>query len=795
MQTLAPERQSAFTRRRLLQGSGGLVITFSLAAAFRQAGVSGQEATATVAPELPEASVTPTVEPGLVATPENQTEQDVQTRDVSGDTVDSWLAIDADGNVTVYAGKVELGTGLQTALGQIVAEELDVPFERVLVIMGDTWLTPDQGTTAGSKSIQVAGPVLRQAAAEARLVLLTRASEQLGVPADDLQIREGVISAINDESNSVPIGELAQEPFQQEVTGDAPEKPPASYTLVGQPIMRVDIPPKLTGGEAYVQDVRLEGMLHGRVVRPYVRTMEGVNATIESFDDSAAREMPGVVQIVRNGNFIGVVAEREEQAIRAAEAIEVIWAPGEPLPPNDRIYDLLREMPLAEDEGGEIVRNGDVEGALAASAQTLEATYQFSSQAHAMMGPSCAVADVRENGATVYSHSQNVFNLGRTLADLLGMEYEQVHVIFREGSGCYGHSGFDDVAADAVMLSRAVGRPVRVQWMRADEFAWEPKGPPMTMDLRGGLDEEGNVLAWSYEVWTPTHVSRPGDQASMVLAGQLIDPPAEPFEPRYAGGDRNAPTNYAFPNNRVAVNWVTTPPLRPSALRSLGGLANATANELFMDEMAAAAGADPVEFHLRYLYDPRAIDVIQGAADAAGWETRPSGPETAATTTTAGPLTGRGIAFARYETEFAYAAVVAEVEVDPSNGNVRVTRVVVGHDCGLIINPDGLNNQIEGNVIQGIGRALKEEVTWDDHQVTSLDWAGYRILTFAEVPTIETVLIDRPEEDALGAGEPAICPVVAAVGNAIFDATGVRLRTVPFTPESLLAALGGSAGA
>lgn len=784
------ERQSTFTRRRLLQGTGGLVITFSLAAAFRQAGVSGQEATATVAPELPEASVTPTIEPGLVATPENQTQQDHQTRNVTGDTVDSWLEIDASGNITVYSGKVELGTGLKTALTQIVAEELDVPFARVTLIMGDTARTPNQGGTVGSKSIQVAGPVLRQAAAEARLVLLTRASERLGVPADDLQIREGVISTLSDETQTVPIGDLVGEPFNREVTGEAPEKPPASYTLVGEPIQRVDIPPKLTGGEAYVQDLRLDGMLHGRVVRPYLRTMEGVGATLENFDDSAAREMPGVVQIVRNGNFIGVVAEREEQAIRAAQAIEATWAPGDPLPALDRIYDLLREMPVAEDEGGEIVRNGDVAGGLEAAAQTVEATYQYPSQAHAMMGPSCAVADVRSDGATVYSQSQNVFSLGATLADLLGLPPEQVHVIFREGSGCYGHSGFDDVAADAAMLSKAVGRPVRVQWMRADEFAWEPKSPPMVMDLRGGLDDRGDVIAWDYEVWTPTHNTRPRGQASSVLPGQLMDPPAEPFEISYGGGDRNAPTNYSFPNNRVTVHWVETPPLRPSALRSLGGLANATANELFIDELAAAVGADPVEFRLRHLYDQRAIDVIRGAAEAAGWETRPSGPESPATTATAGPLKGRGIAFARYETEFAYAAVVAEVEVDPSNGNVRVTRAVVGHDCGLIINPDGLNNQIEGNVIQGVGRALKEEVTWDEHQVTSLDWSSYRILTFAEVPVIETVLIDRPEEPALGAGEPAICPVVAAVGNAIFDATGVRIRTMPFTPERVLAALG-----
>jgi CO/xanthine dehydrogenase Mo-binding subunit len=702
------------------------------------------------------------------------------------------LEIDASGNVTVYSGKVELGTGLRTALTQIVAEELDVPFARVTMIMGDTARTPDQGTTAGSKSIQVAGPVLRQAASEARLVLLTRASERLGVPADDLQVKEGVVSTLGGEGLSIPYGELVAEPLEREVTGEAPEKPPASYVLVGRPIDRVDIPPKLTGGEAYVQDLRLDGMLHGRVVRPYVRTMEGVGATLQNFDDSAAREIPGVVQVVRNGNFIGVVAEREEQAIAAAKAIEVEWAFGDPLPAMNQMHDLLREMPLNEDEGGEIVRNGDVEGALGVAVKTVEATYRFASQAHAMMGPSCAVADVRPDGATIYTQSQNVFNQGRTLADLLGLAPEHVHTIHREGAGCYGHSGFDDVAADAAMLSQAVGRPVRVQWMRADEFAWEPKGPPMTMDLRGGLDDRGDIIAWDYDVWTPTHNTRPGGEASSVLAGQLMDPPAAMFEVGYGGGDRNAPTNYSFPNNRVTVHWVETPPLRPSALRSLGGLANATANELFMDEMAAAAGADPVEFRLRHLYDPRAIEVIKKAAETAGWDTRPSGAS-ATPAADGGLLNGRGIAFARYETEYAYAAVVAEVEVDPSNGNVRVTRVVVGHDCGLIINPDGLTNQIEGNVIQGTSRALKEEVTWDDHLVTSLDWSGYHILTFPEVPAIETVLIDRPEEDALGAGEPAICPVPAAIGNAIFDATGVRLRTVPFTPERVLAALGSAA--
>lgn len=757
---------NTLTRRRLLQQTGGLVITFSLASAFRQAGVSGQEATS-----------------------ESVAQLDMPPRDISGDTIDSFLAIDVDGHVTLFTGKVELGTGLQTALGQIVAEELDVPFERVTLIMGDTALTPNQGGTVGSKSIQVAGPVLRQAAAEARMVLLARAAEQLGVPADSLHVQDGVIAAIDDATLSVPIGELAIEPFASEISGDAIPKQATDYAVVGQPIHRVDIPGKVTGGEAYVQDVRLDGMLHGRVVRPHVRTLEGTGAEIETFDDEAARAMPGVVDVVRDGNFIGVVAEREETAIRAAEAIAVTWTFGESLPANIDIYDLMREMPVVEDESGEILRNGDVDGALDVADQMLEATYHFASQAHAMMGPSCAVADVREDGATIYSHSQNVFSLGTTIADLLGIDPARVRVIFREGAGCYGHSGADDAAGDAAILSRAVGRPVRVQWMRADEFAWEPKSPPMIMDLRGGLDAEGNVIAWDYNVLTATHNTRPRGQGGSVLAGQLIDPPATPFEISYGGGDRNAATNYAFPNNRVAVQWIETPPLRPSALRSLGGLANATVNECFMDELAAAAGADPVEFRLRHLYDPRAIAVIERAAEAAGWQARPAGPGANPAASSAERLSGRGVAFARYETEYAYAAVVAEVEVDHASGAVQVTRVVVGHDCGLIINPDGLMNQIEGNVIQGIGRALKEEVTWDDYQVTSLDWSSYHILTFAEAPAIEIVLIDRPEEPALGAGEPAICPVVAAVGNAIFDATGVRLREIPFTPQRVLAGL------
>lgn len=772
------------TRRQVLQGSGGIVIGFSLAAAFSKNGIVAQEPT--VAPELGTPAPTPTVEPGIVATPAAQTQQDIQTRNVEGDTVDSYLEIDSDGNVHVFAGKVELGTGITTALQQIVAEELDVAFERVTMTLGDTAITPDQGTTAGSKTIQVAGPVLRQAAAEARLILLTRASEQLGVPADDLQVENGVVSSISDPSLSIGYGELATEPFEAEITGDAPEKPASEHTIVGQPIPRVDILPKLTGGEAYVQDIKLEGMLHGRVIRPYVRTMDGYNATIESVDDSEARAMPGVVEVVRNGNFLGVVAEREEVAIAAAQAIKVTYAQGDPLPNQDELWDLYKEMPM---ETEEILRNGDVEGALATATIRHQAVYRSPYQAHASMGPSCAVADYTEDGLTIYSHSQGVYPLLPAVAGALGLPEEKVRIIFRESAGCYGHNGADDVALDAALLSKAVGRPVRVQWMREDEFAWEPKGPAMEQRLRAGLDFDRNIVAWDYDLYTPTHVSRPSRIPARLFAAQEMDPPAEAVPYTYGGGDRNAPTNYSFPNNRVTVNWIETPPIRPSALRSLGGVSNANANECFMDEMAVMADADPVEFRLRHLADPRAIAVIQGAAETYGWEPRVAGPQANGQPSSDGLLRGRGFAFARYETEFAYAAVALDVEVNPENGNVRVTRVVVAHDCGLIINPDGLNNQIEGNVIQGISRALKERVTWDERQVTSLDWSSYHILTFEEVPSIEINLINMPDEPAWGAGEPTICPVVPAVGNAIYDATGIRLRQYPYTPEVVLAAL------
>jgi CO/xanthine dehydrogenase Mo-binding subunit len=712
-----------------------------------------------------------------------------QARDVRGASIDSWLAIDVDGGVTVYTGKVELGTGIRTALAQFVAEELGVPFDRVTLVMGDTQQTPDQGTTAGSKTVQTVGPLLQQVAAEARLVLLKRASERLGVPAEELRIANGVIDSPGDPTRSLRIGELADAPLNGEVTGRAPVKPPAQYAVVGRSIPRVDLLAKVTGAVAFVHDLRLQGMLHGRVIRPHVRTMHGAGgATVVNVDDSAVWNLPGLVAVVRNSNFIGVVAEREEQAIRAAERLRVTWSTPAPLPDQGQLYATMPELPH---ETVEVANDGEVDRDFVAAVRTLEATYEFASHAHASMGPSCAVADVRQDGATIYSSSQNVFGLGIALASILRLPEERIHVIHMEGAGCYGHNGADDVSADAAVLSQAVGRPVRVQWGRADEFAWEPKAPAMLSRVRGGLDAAGNVVAWDYAVWTPTHTSRPGGDPSRLLAGELVDPPAPSSPLGRTGGDRNSAHTYAFPNNRVTVHWLAPTSLRPGSLRSLGGMANTTANECFVDELAAAAIADPVEFRLRHLTDPRAVEVIRRAAEAAGWETRPSGPAAPGRTPAiAGSLAiGRGVAFAQYESKYAYVATVAEVEVDPSSGAVRVSRVVVAHDCGLIVNPDGLLNQIEGNVVQGISRALKEEVTFDRSAVTCLDFSTYRILTFAEVPTIRVELIDRPDEPPLGAGEPAICPMAAALANAIFDATGARLRTVPYTADRILKAL------
>ena len=673
--------------------------------------------------------------------------------------VDDWLAIDQDGTVTVFSGKIDSGTGVQTALAQIVAEELDVPIERVQMVMGDTARTPDEGITAGSTTIRFGGFALRHASAEARRALLEMAANRLDATLDELVVRDGVISVSHPPAQTITFAELmGGKRFKRAITLQAPLKRSEEYRIVGKPIPRLDLPRKFVGAPSFVHDVRVPGMLHARVVRP-----PSSGAELVSIDETSVQD----TRVIRHGNFIGVVAEREEQAVRATKQLKVEWRETVHWPAMEELQTFILRQPTSD---AIVHEEGKVESALRKATVRVKAIYHQPLQAHASIGPSCAVADVQTDRAVIWCSTRGVYSLRDELANLLQMRPERIQVIYAEGSGSYGHNGSDDVAADAAILSRAVGRPVRVQWSREQEFAWEPFAPAMEMEVQGGLDKQGNVIALAYEVWTPSHVAGAGLLAEQLISRQPPQPPEW-----FGGGDRNAPTNYNIPNQRVQVHWLSGLPLRTSSMRSLGGAANTFANESFMDELAAAAKIDPLEFRLRHLVDPRAIEVVKQVAEHAGWGTPlPAGQ-------------GRGIAFAQYENEEAYVATVAQVRVDPTSGEVRVKRMVVAHDCGLIINPDGLRNQIEGNVIQSTSRALKEMVTWDDSHITSLDWESYPILKFSEVPDVEIVLINHPDQPAVGAGEPTTVTTAAAIANAIFAASGVRVRQIPFTPERVKA--------
>jgi CO/xanthine dehydrogenase Mo-binding subunit len=690
--------------------------------------------------------------------------------------LDDWLAINPDGTVTAFSGKVELGTGVRTALAQIVAEELDLPLECVQMVMGDTDRTPNEGYTAGSMTINSSGGALRNAAALARRILLERAAERLDARPEELTVQAGLISLIGDPKRKVSYAELmGGKPFEREVTGEVPLKDTKAYTIVGSSTPREDIPGKVAGRPSFIQDLRLPGMLHGRLVRPPSPAAEFI-----SMDENSVASIAGIVKVVRRGNFIGVVAEHEEQAMQAAENLNVEWREKASLPPMQDLFSFLRSRPT---EDTRVVEEGDFDAAYKRSTRHLQATYYQPYHAHASIGPSCAVADVKADQVTVWAATPGPYPLSGAIAQLLGVPAEKVHLIHVEGAGSYGQNGSDDAAADAVILSQAVGRPVRVQWSRQDEFVWEPKAPAMVMEAQGALDAQGKVVAWDYQVWSPSHVAR-ARAAEQLVAGQLINGRGSSHFGWSFGAERNAPTNYSFPNQRVTVHYIAESPLRASSFRSLGGAENTFANESFIDELAAAAGADAVDFRLRYLVDERARAVLMAAAEKAGWDTRPSwqGRQDQI-------VEGRGVAFAWYENDQAIVTSIARVQVDTSSGVVRVKRIVVAHDCGLIINPDGLKNQIEGNTIQSLSRALKEEVQFDEMRIKSIDWDTYPILTFSEVPEVDIVLVNRPDLPAVGAGEPSTTTTAAAVANAIFDATGARLRRIPFTPDRVKQAL------
>jgi nicotinate dehydrogenase subunit B len=687
--------------------------------------------------------------------------------------LDSWLIIQKDGMVTVMTGKVELGTGVSTSLRQIVADELDYPFEKIIWIQGDTANTVDQAPTFGSQTIKRGGGQLRQAAAEAKATLVSLASNRLGIPVEALTVAQGVISANGNAKKKVTyVDLLGGLSFNREVTGKVKPKSPNDYKWVGKSVPRVDIPTKASGEHIYLQNFRLPGMLHGRVIRP-----ASVGAKLTRVDEDSIKDVPGLVKTVAKGNFVGVVCEREEHAIRAARELKVVWQQAQALPAMSELSDVLRKIPSEDRSPANI---GDVDGAFGGAAKTFKATYQWPFQLHASMGPSCAVADVKSNEATIWSATQGSHQLRPTIAQLLGLSPANVRVIYVEAAGCYGHNAADDAAADAALLSQAVGKPVRVQWMRADEHSWAPVGPAMVMELRGGLDQQGNMVAWDFHGWTPTHSGRPNGSAGSLLAGSLAG--MSSGKPNMSGAERNANHTYNFKNNRVMVHWLRSSPLRASALRGLGSPQNSFANESFMDELAAAAGVDPVEFRLRHQSDARARAVLEAVAKRADWPNRPS-PQSGTV------KSGRGVAFVQYDRTEAYVAAIADVDVNPTDGEVRVKRVTVAHDCGLIINPDGLRNQIEGNVIQAMSRALKEEVKFDRSVLTSLDWTLYPILRFPEIPEVIIELINRPDQPAVGAGEATTSAIAPAIANAIFNATSVRLRTIPFTPERVRAAL------
>jgi nicotinate dehydrogenase subunit B len=703
------------------------------------------------------------------------------TKPLALTAVDTFLAIDAKGRVTVYSGKVDLGTGVETALTQIVADELDVPFASIKIVQGDTALTPDQGPTFGSLSIQNGGMQIRNAASLARKALLELAATHLAASPDELKVADGVVSA---GGKTVGYGDLiGGKAFSLAVDHT---KPPATkdakaYRFVGTPVPRLDIPDKVAAKFTYMHDFRLPGMLHGRVVRP-----PAVGAKLESVDEASIGGIPGIVKVVREGNFLGVVAENEWAAIRAARQLKATWSQWEGLPEQAKLFDYVRATKVAKDEVTGNVGNA-AEAIGKDGAKKLSATYDFAIHTHGSIGPSCAVAEFNDGKLTSWSASQATHNLQKQLAKMFGLPNESVRCIYLEGAGCYGRNGHEDAAADAALLAKAVGRPVRVQWMRADEHGWDPKGPPTLIDLRAGLDSSGAVVAWESEFFMPQQT--PNAFVVPLVAATLSGMPAdETIAPGNVFQNSNIP--YKFANIKTVCHRLETTPFRPSWIRTPGRMQNTFANESFIDELAAAAGVDPIEFRLKYLdpNDKRGIEVLNRAAALAKWDKRPS-PKNGQS---GDVVTGRGASYCKYELVRTYIAVVAEVEVKRSTGEVRATRFYVAHDCGQIINPDGLKNQIEGNVIQTVSRTLKEELKFNRSMVTSLDWASYPILTFPEVPDIVTDLIDRPTEKPWGAGEPSAAVVPSALSNAVFDATGARLRSVPFTPDKVKGALRGA---
>ncbi|WP_309085324.1 molybdopterin cofactor-binding domain-containing protein [Chelativorans sp.] len=741
------DRRKGISRRGVLMGTGALVVSFSLA---RHA-LAQQATPAPAAPEPPKL-------PGSL---------DDARR------LDAWIRIDANSDITVFTGKIELGQGIRTALIQVAAEELEVEPGDINLITADTGRTPDEGFTAGSQSMQNSGTAIRNAAAQVREILITEASRRLNVPRESLRAEGKAIVGQN--GQTIGYGELVSDQLLAvEAQPQSLLKSPDSLRIIGQSLPRVDIPAKVTGGAAYVQDLRLEGMVHARVVRPPAQA-----AQLQDVDTTSVEQMPGVITVIRDGSFLAVVAEQEFQAVNAMRVLQQAarWSEDAVLPNQNELPAFLESTKgdigtVAEDGAGDF------------SGQVFEATFTRPYQMHASIGPSCGVALMENGQLTVWSHTQGVYPDQEAIAEMLGMNVEQVRVIHMEGSGCYGHNGADDAAADAAMIAAAVpGRPIRLQWMREDEHGWEPYGPAMLIKVRAGVGQDGRITGWNYDLWSNVHSTRPGGAPSLLAARHRAQ--AFPVRPpnfnisQSGNGDRNAVPLYVFPR-RVLWHFVSEMPLRVSALRALGAYANVFALESTMDELAIIAGADPVEFRLRHLEDERARAVVEKAAQEFGWST--DAPANGR---------GRGFGFARYKNLAAFLAVALEVEVERETGRVRVVRAVSAIDSGEAVNPDGIRNQTEGGIIQSISWTLYEQVTFDNTRVTSTDWSSYPILRFSSVPeSVDVHIINRPGQPFLGTGEAAQGPVAAALANAVRNATGVRFYDLPLTRERVKQGIG-----
>jgi nicotinate dehydrogenase subunit B len=708
------------------------------------------------------------------------------------DQLSSYIAINQDGSVSAFFGKMDMGQGLYTSIGQMVAEELDVPFKAVKVFMADTRTSVNQGGASGSTGIQFGGKQMRMAAAEARRVLVEMAAEKLGVLADQLTVTDGIVHGKADAAKKATYAELiggryfnVQLEWNKQIgnalyaPGKAKPKDPKDYKIVGQPIKREDIAPKVFCQEPFVTDIKRPGMVHARMIRPPV-----AGASVESVDESSIKDIPGA-RVVREKDFLAVVADKEWDAVKAYRALKVKWSDTKPpFPEQSALYEHIRKAPVRKREDEKPV--GNVEEAFRTAARVIEAEYEWPFQSHACMGPACAVVEIKDGRATCWTGSQKPHFVRDGTANTLDMKAEDVDGIWVVGPGSYGRNDADDCAADAAVLAKMTGRPVRLQYMREQGTGWDPKGPASVHRARAAIDANGQVVAYDFvsKGFSRIDVQTNGSLPADTLAGHFLGKPLKVND-----GFGVPAESYAFSHKRTA--WETIAPLvergsplRSSHLRDPVGPQIHFASESFMDEVAAALGIDPLELRLRHVKGPRDVAVLKAAAEKAGWESRPS-PRRDQT----GPkVSGRGIAYS--QRNGTVCAIVAEVEVDRTTGKIRAKKFTVAHDCGQIINPDGLRHTIEGNIVQGLSRTLWEEVKFDANTVTSIDWETYPILDITEAPeTIDVVLIDRPEAPPTGAGEPSMRPLTAAIANAIFDATGVRLRRVPFTPDRVKAAM------